>query len=159
MESSSLTLCCVGLDLVLARAAQVRHKRQVNVETVVPPQIRTQLADCLQKGQAFDVAHCAADFYNRHVRRILAFGQRKHGFLDLVGDVRNYLDSGAQIVAVTLFGNDLIINGARGCVVFSRHGHVKVTLVMAQVEIRLGARRRSRKPRRAGRGSWCPGQR
>ena len=96
------------------------------------------MADRLQERKALNVAHCAADFYDSHVRRALALGQGKHGMLDLVGDVRDHLHGGAQIVAAPLFGNDVIVDGARGGVVFARHGHVEVALVVAQIKVGLG---------------------
>ena len=92
-----------GLGLVLTRRAQVGHQGEVDVQAIVAAQLRTQLADGLQKRQAFNVAHGAADFDDGHVWRVIAFSQRKHHALNLIGDVGNHLHRGAQIVAVALF--------------------------------------------------------
>ena len=57
-----------GLGFVFARRAQVGHQGEVDVQTVVAAHFGPQLAHGLQKGQALDVAHRAADFDDGHVR-------------------------------------------------------------------------------------------
>ena len=111
----------------------------MNVQTGVAPQLRTQLTDGLQKRQPLNVAHSAANFNDGHIRCALPLGQGKHGMLDLVGNVRNDLHSGAQIVSVALPGDDMIIDGARGGVVLARHGHVEVAFVVAQIKVCFSA--------------------
>ena len=47
----------------------------MDVQAVVAAQLGLELADGFQEGQAFDVAHGAADLDDGHVRGVVAFGQ------------------------------------------------------------------------------------
>ena len=50
-----------GLGLQLARVADVRNERQVDVHAAAPPDVDGELADRLEEGQRLDVADRAAD--------------------------------------------------------------------------------------------------
>ena len=63
-------------------------------------------------------------------------GQRE--FLDRVGDVRDHLHRGAEIVAAALLGDDVAIDAARGDVVALARGNAGEAFVMAEIEIGLG---------------------
>jgi hypothetical protein len=77
--------------------------------------------------------------------------------LDLVGDVRDDLDRPAEVVAAALLGDDRLVDAPGGDVAELGQVLVDEPLVVAQVEVRLGARRRSRRPRRAGTATSVPG--
>ena len=66
-----------GLGFVLTGGLEVGHQRQMDVQAVVAAQLGLELADGFQEGQAFDVAHGAADLDDGHVRGVVAFGQVK----------------------------------------------------------------------------------
>ena len=87
------------------------------------------------RDRAFDVAHGAADLDDGHVRGVVAFGQGKHGALDLVGDVGDHLHGAAQVIAPAFLGDHVVVDGTGSSVVLARHGHVEVTLVVAQVPV------------------------
>ena len=59
--------------------------------------------------------------------------------LDLVGDVGNHLDRLAQILAAALLLDDGVVDAAGGEVVEPGHPGVGEALVVAQVEVGLGA--------------------
>jgi hypothetical protein len=94
------------------------------------------LPDRLEERQALDIADRAADFAQDEVEAVIALADE---ILDGVGDVRNDLDGGAEIVAAPLLGEDVLIDAASGDVILSRGGPASEPLVMAQIEIGLGA--------------------
>ena len=59
--------------------------------------------------------------------------------LDRIGDVRNHLDGGAEIVAAPFLGEDVLIDAPCGDVVGLGGGTTGEALVMAEIEISLGA--------------------
>ena len=59
--------------------------------------------------------------------------------LDGVGDVRDHLDGGAEIVAAPLLGEDVLVDAAGGDVVLPARRTAGEALVVAEVEIGLGA--------------------
>src|SRR5581483_9912302 len=86
--------------------------------------------------QAFDIANGAADLDNRKVE---ALGGLADAPLDLVGDVRDDLHGGAEIVAAALLLDHRVVNLAGGAVVAPAHPGFEKALVVAEVEIGLGA--------------------
>src|SRR5581483_8383531 len=107
-----------GLGLELARGGDERHQGQMDVEHVVAPEVPSELADRLEKRQAFDIANGAADLDNRKVE---ALGGLADAPLDLVGDVRDDLHGGAEIVAAALLLDHRVVNLAGGAVVAPAH--------------------------------------
>ena len=71
----------------------------MDVDRVAARQIVAELADRFEIRQAFDIADGAADFAQHEVEILVAVADE---ILDGVGDVRNDLDSGAEIVAAPL---------------------------------------------------------
>src|ERR1700748_1043656 len=61
IERSSLTECCVGFVLHFPRARDERQERQVYIDRMIARQFVLELANGLEKRQAFDVANSAAD--------------------------------------------------------------------------------------------------
>ena len=124
-----------GLGLDLAGGLDEGHQGEVDVADVVLAQVALELADGFQEGQALDVAHGAADLDDGHVHR----GRHlEDGLLDFVGDVGDDLDRAPQVVAPALLGDDVMVDAARGEVVFLAQGHRGVALVMPQVQVGLG---------------------
>src|SRR5207253_10354119 len=110
--------------------------REVNVERVPARQFVAELADRLEERQALDVAHGAADFYQDEVEALVALEDE---VLDGVGDVGNDLDGGAEVIAAPFLGEDFLIDVAGGDVVLALRRLPREALVMAEVEIGLGA--------------------
>ena len=95
-----------------------------------------ELADRLEERQAFDVADGAADLDQDEVE---AGGIADDRLLDRVGDVRDHLDGRAQVVAAALLGDHLGVDAPRGGVVEAVGRHAGEALVVAQVQVGLGA--------------------
>ena len=96
-----------------------------------------ELADRLDERQRFDVADGAADLAEDEIAFLVDVGADE--LLDRVGDVRDHLDGGAEIVAAPLAGDDALVDPARGDVVALAGGDAGEALVMAEVEVGLGA--------------------
>ena len=124
------------LGLELPGARDERHQRQMDIDRVVPRQVIAKLPNGLEIRQAFYVADGAADLAQYEIVAIIAVTDE---VLDGVGDVRNDLDGGAEIVAAALLGENLLVDAAGGDVVGARRRSPGEALVMAEVEIGFGA--------------------
>ena len=91
-----------GLGLDLAGGLDERHQGQVHEHGVLRAELDAHLADRLQERQRFDVADGAADLDQRHIE---AAGRLVDAVLDLVGDVRDHLHRGAEVVAPALLAD------------------------------------------------------
>ncbi len=101
------------LGLELAARVDERDQRDVDVEDVPPADVVAELPDGLQEGQALDVAYRAADLGDDHVDVGVA-GHPGDALLDLVGDVRDHLHGAAQVVALALLADDVVVDRAGG---------------------------------------------
>ena len=108
----------------------------MDVDRVVARQFVLDLADRLEERQALDVADGAADLEQHEIIFVIA---ARDEFLDRVGDVRNHLDGGAEIIAAPFLGEDVLIDAPGGDVVGLGGGTPGEALVMAEIEIGLGA--------------------
>ena len=124
------------LGLELARGRDPRHQRQVDEQRVLAAHFLAELPDRLEERQRLDVADRAADLGDHHVvpRR-----GAPDGGLDLVGDVRNHLHRGAEVFAAPFLADDVLVDPAGGDVVLLRERPIDEALVVAEVEIGLGA--------------------
>ena len=158
MPRSSLTECWVGLVLSSPVAAERRQQRHVDVQHVAAADVLAHLADRLEEGQRLDVADGAADLHDHHVGLAVA-SHADDALLDLVGDVRDDLDRAAQVVAAALLGDDRLVDAAGRDV--GQLGQVLVdeALVVAQVEVGLGAVVGDEHLAVLVRGSSCPDRR
>ncbi len=125
-----------GLGLGLARGGDIGHQRQMHEQRAIGAQLDLELADRFQKRLGFDVADGAADLHQRDVGALPACEDAP---LDLVGDVGDDLDGAAQIIAAAFPAQDGLVDLAGGEIVLARHAGVEKPLVMAQIEIGLGA--------------------
>ena len=108
----------------------------MDVDRVMARQLVAELADRLEERQALDVADRAADLDQHEVEAVVAVADE---VLDGVGDVGDHLDGGAEIVAAALLGEDLLVDAAGGDVVLAGRRAPGEALVMAEVEVGLGA--------------------
>ena len=99
-------------------------------------QVIAQLPDGLEIRQALDVADGAADLAQHEIEALVAVADE---ILDRVGDVGNDLDGGAEIIAAPLFQQNFLVDAAGGDVVLAGRRPAGEALVMAEVEIGLGA--------------------
>ena len=124
------------LRLELARVADVRHQREVDVHAPAPADVDRELPDRLQERQRLDVAHRAADLGDDDVD-VLALAHELDAVLDLVGDVRDDLDRAAEVVAAALLADHGVVDRAGGHVRGARRVRVGEALVVPEVEVRL----------------------
>ena len=130
------------LGLQLAGGGDVGHQGQVHEEAVLRAQLVVELAQRLEEGQRLDVADGAADLRDDHVRGgAVAAGLRgqAHPAADLVGDVRDDLDGVPEVLAAALAGDHGGVHLAGGHVVQAVEVLVEEALVVADVQVRLGA--------------------
>ncbi len=126
------------LRLQLARVADVGDQRQVDEHRAFRPEVGVELADRLEEGQRLDVADRAADLGDHEVDG-LRLGDDQDPVLDLVGDVGDHLDGGAEVVAAALALDHRVVDRAGGDVGGARGVLVGEALVVAEVEVGLGA--------------------
>ena len=126
------------LRLQLAGWADERHQRDVDEGAAVAADLVAQLTDRLEERQGLDVADRAADLDDLQVG-LLGLGQRADARLDLVGDVRDHLHGLAEVVAAPLLREDRGVHGAGREVRAAVQVGVEEALVVAEVEVGLGA--------------------
>ena len=124
------------LGLQFAGARDERQQREMDVDRVTARQFVAELADRLEERQALDVADGAADLAQHEIVAVVAVADE---ILDRVGDMRDDLDGGAEIIAAPLLGDDVLIDAPGGDVVLLVGGTPGEALVMAEIEIGLGA--------------------
>ena len=117
------------LGFMLVGAAQKRHQRNVNKQTVFSADLQGNLTDRLYKWLRFDISDSAADFGNHHVRAGL-FADVINKFLDFIGNMRYDLNGRAQIFAAPLLIENVPINLAGGKVGIFVQIFVNKALVM-----------------------------
>ena len=127
-----------GLGLQLAGRREGRQQRDVDVQHVRPTHVLAHLADGFEERQRLDVADGPADLDDHDVRVAVA-GDARDALLDLVGDVRDDLDRSAEVVAAALLGDDRLVDAAGRDVAELGQVRVDEALVVAQVEVGLGA--------------------
>ncbi len=124
----------LGLELV--GGGDPRNQGDVDEQAIVAPLFMAHLADGFEERQRFDIADRAADLGDDDIdvtRHLLERG------LDLIGDMGNHLDGLAQIIPAALARDDLFVDAAAGEVVGLGQPGVGKTLVVAEIEIGLGA--------------------
>src|SRR5437870_8988226 len=124
------------LGLQLLARLDVGHERQMHVDRIAAADFLSELAYRFEKWQRLDITDGSADLDDDHVNVVADI---TNAFLDFVGDVRNHLDRLAEVVAAALFFDHSQIDSARGPVVFTRGAHRREALVVAEIEVRLGA--------------------
>ena len=129
------------LGLELAGRGNVGQVGEVDKGRHVGTQAQAELAHGFEEGQGLDIAHGAADLDDGHIHGIRRAdaGAALDVFLDLVGDVRNHLHRLAEVVAAALLLEHALVDAAGGEVVALLHARFDETLIVAQVEIGLGA--------------------
>ena len=136
MLSISFTLCCVGLVLSSPAVGMNGTSVTCTKMRVLGTQLQPHLADGFEERQRLDVSHRAADLDNHHVDVVRDLAKRR---LDFVGDVRNHLHGLAQKIAAALLGDDRFVDSAGGPIVVAGQLGRSEALVVAQIQIGLGA--------------------
>ena len=125
-----------GLGLVFVGAPEERHQGHMDEEAVLPAHLQGNLPHRLYKGLGFNVSDGAADLRDHHVRLGL-LAHPVDELLDLVGDMGDDLDSGAQVCPLPLLVQHIPVDLAGGQVGVFVQILVNEPLVVAQIQIRL----------------------
>ena len=126
------------LRLQLSGRLDERHERDVNVDDVLRPLFAPKLADRLEERQRLDVADGAADLRDDDVG-VRGLRDAADPVLDLVRDVRDDLDGRAEVLALALLADDRVPDRPGRVVCVAGEVLVDEPLVVADVEIGLGA--------------------
>ena len=110
----------------------------MDVHDVVAADVVAELADRLEVGERLDVADRSADLDDDELRLLLA-RDAVDALLDLVGDVRDDLHGGAEVVAATLLRDHRVVDLPGGEIRRARDVAVDEALVVAEVEVALRA--------------------
>ena len=130
-----------GLGLQFLRGGDPGDQGHVHEERIVAAELMAQLADGFEERQRFDVADGAADFDDHDVDRspVGRGGHAARGGFNFVGHVRDHLHGLAQVIATALARDDLFVDASAGEVVGLGERRMGEALVVAEVEIGLGA--------------------
>ena len=136
IERSSLTECWVGL--VFSSPADGMYGSSVRwMKTAWPRGSSLPSWRIASKNGRPSMSPTVPPISHEHeVEALVAVADE---ILDRVGDVRDHLDGGAEIVAAPLLGDDVLVDAAGGDVVLARSPDAGEALVMAEVEVGLGA--------------------
>jgi hypothetical protein len=124
------------LRLQFSGGADEGDQGEVDVQRVLAPDVLPQLADGFDERQTFDVADGSPDLHEDDVDVVR---DRANAVLDFVGDVRDDLDRPAEVIAAALLLDDRQVDLSGRPVVVARGGLVGEALVVAEVEVGLGA--------------------
>ena len=123
---------------MLVRATQKRYQRDMDKETVLPPDLQRNLPHGLQKGLGLYVADGTADLGNDYVG-IGLLADAVHEVLDFVGDMGDDLHGGAKVLAAALLVEHVPVHFARGQVGKTVEVLVDEALIVPEIQIGLGA--------------------
>ena len=138
MRRSSLTECCVGFVFSSPAASMNGTSVTWMYITFSGPDLAAELAQGLEERQRLDVADGAADLGDDDVGR-RRLGCAADARLDLVRDVRDHLHGRAEELALALLAQNGLPHGACAVRRIAREILVDEALVVADVEVGLGA--------------------
>src|SRR5262252_6063228 len=98
-----------GFRLQLAGRRNEGHQREVDVDDIAPWQLIAQLTDRLKERQPLNIADGAADLHQHEVESL---GPIEDELLDGIGDMRDDLDGGAEVVATPFLGENVPIDAS-----------------------------------------------
>ena len=116
----------------LGGGADERHQRDMRVDDILFAEVPSKLADRFEERQTLDIAYGAADFDDQNIATL---GREQDTPFDLVGDMRNYLDRRAEIIAASLLLNHGVVDLSGGAVVAFAHPGFDEALVMPEIEV------------------------
>jgi hypothetical protein len=89
-----------------------RQQGQMNEAAVSPGKFLAQLPNGLKEGQAFDIANGSTDLHQYEISfgPFVVQGWSQDKGFDLIGDMRNDLNSGTQIVSAPFLLDDGLVD-------------------------------------------------
>ena len=158
MPRSSLTECWVGLVFSSPVAASAGSSVTWMYSTLVRPTSLRIWRMASRKGSD-SMSPTVPPTSTMTTSGSAVAGDALDALLDLVGDVRDDLDRAAEVVAAALLGDDRLVDAAGGDVAELGQVLVDEALVVAQVEVRLGAVVGDEDLAVLVRATSCPGRR
>src|SRR5437773_10924462 len=110
----------------------------MDIKDVLLADVLAELTDRFEVGERFDVADGAADLDDDDLSLLLA-GDTMDPLLDLIRYMRDDLHRRAQVITARFLCDDRVVDLARGHVRRARDVPVDEALVVAKVQIALGA--------------------
>ena len=119
---------------MLSAGLQVGHQRHMDIAGILPAHFQAYLPDCFNKGLAFNIADCTADFRNHHIC-VGLFADPIDKPFDLIRNMRNRLYGGSQIAALPFLLQNVRVYLAGGQVGVLVQVFVNEPLIMSQVQV------------------------
>ena len=138
MRRSSLTECCVGFVFSSPAVSMNGHERDVDVETFSGPASRRNWRIASRNGSD-SMSPTVPPISVMTTSQSLASADAADALLDLVRDVRDHLHGRAEVLALALLAEHAVPDRAGGVVRVAREVLVDEALVVADVEVGLGA--------------------
>lgn len=110
----------------------------MNDQRIIGADVPFYLAHSFDEGKRFDIAHRAANLGDDDIV-LAAFTKQKDVALDFIGDVRDDLYRFAKVFALSLFGDDIVIDAPGGNVVGLAGGYIQKALIVPQVQVGFSA--------------------
>ena len=104
----------------------------MNIQDIFLARLRSELSDCLQKRQAFNVTDGASDLDNDNIYPVC---NKLYAIYELLRNVRNHLYGPAQVVAPPFFGDNGVINFTGCKIVIAAQFGARKTFVVTKVQI------------------------
>ncbi len=124
------------LGLEFTRSRYVGHEGQVDINSAAARQIIAKLADRFKEGHCFNITDRTTDFTKNEIIILIAFDNE---VLDLISDVRNYLNRRTEIIAPAFLFDNVAINPPCRDVVLLIGGTPRETLIMTKIKVSFGA--------------------
>ena len=125
-----------GFGFQLTRRSDVGQQCDMEKTGQLAAKFIAKLANGLKKGQGFDVTNGAADLAEDEILIIVI---RFDKFLDRIGDMRDHLNGGAEIITTAFLGQNIGIDAACRDIVRPFGMYTSETFIMAKIKIRLSA--------------------
>lgn len=112
----------------------------MNLEEIALAGSPLQLSHGLDEGRTLDIADCASQLNDTHIRRLLRVIDRNPGdpfnpVLDCIRQVRNHLNRLTNVFARTLLLDDVLVDLACSDVVLACEGNVEVAFIVAKIQV------------------------
>jgi hypothetical protein len=107
----------------------------MDVDCVVPGKLVSQLPNGFEERQPLNVAYRPADLAQDEIIALVALADE---ILDRIGDVRDHLDGGAEIVSAPFLRENLLVDAPGRDVVVPGCGPAGEALIMAEVKVGFG---------------------
>lgn len=126
--------------LRLLLALNDRHQRDMNLQEVAFSSSSLQLSHSLNKWSTLNISNGTPQLNDTNIWSLLCVVDRNSRdsldpVLNCIGQMWHNLDSLSKIIASTFTLDDMLIDFARGDVVFASKGDIEIALVVSKIKI------------------------